>query len=388
MLLKPFSLALIASFALYGGEDILSSTKKNTFDLKRKQTIINSDIEKRELIGKVIVSVDQSTDTLNDVETDTTTSTIAFSQDIFKSGGIYYAVQYANAKKDYGLNSVKYEKNQAIVSAYTILYSIKKLELQIEKQKLLIANQDIDIRMKKEQYLAGIVDSSFLNNAIIVKTSQENTLLDLQTSRDKLIEDFKNISDLQYTDIALKPLFIPAEQEYFDRNLELKTTNALIEQNSYYKNMVVTKYLPTVTFDAYYAQVESTTTTDRQGYGLTVSMPFGVNTFNDIETSKINVMLARNQMEETQRSERNFYNQTLENIKRVEKKRNLALEDLSRYDALIAQVSELLSAQMKTSDDLTIMQNSKKIREIDLKIYDIDRELEILPMYGKMDIDI
>ncbi|MCV6607337.1 MAG: TolC family protein [Campylobacterales bacterium] len=397
-LLQLFSLLLITGVFVFGSDEILSNIKKNELDLKEKQTIIGAEILEKSWINPLTLSLSQSSDKLGaPTEIDSTKATISFNQDLFRSGGIYYAIKYANAKKEGGLYSVKYQRNLAVVNGYTILLSINKLKLQIDKQKLLIENQAIDIKTKREQFLAGVINSSLLNTAIIDQSRNENTLLDLETSYEKLIDDFKNISDKDHKDIFIPNLEMPREVDYMLNNLELLVNDRTIEENNYFKKMTVAKFMPKVTLNTYYTQ-DSTTTkaptgvTDSDssyyGYGLTFSIPLSVNSFREVESSKIDYLLAKNTLSDKKRSESNYYRKSLGNIKRIEKKIALALNDQILYDSLISQTQEQLEAQMKTEDDLKVMNNSKNIRSLDLDIYQIDKKLEILPILAKMNIDI
>ena len=47
-------------------------------------------------------------------------------------------------------------------------------------------------------------------------------------------------------------------------------------------------------------------------------------------------------------------------------------------------INEEKDAQIKTQSDLDTLQNSQKIKSIDLKIYEIDKQIELLEMYAKL----
>ncbi|NQY93303.1 MAG: transporter, partial [Campylobacteraceae bacterium] len=44
---------------------------------------------------------------------------------------------------------------------------IKKQNIRIQKQNLLIKNAVIDVERKKEQVLNGLIDTSYLDNSIL-----------------------------------------------------------------------------------------------------------------------------------------------------------------------------------------------------------------------------
>ena len=60
-----------------------------------------------------------------------------------------------------------------IGDAISILFNLKKTKLEQEKLKYQIKNDTIDIRQKRDSYDAGLLDSSFLDQAILKKSQDE-----------------------------------------------------------------------------------------------------------------------------------------------------------------------------------------------------------------------
>jgi hypothetical protein len=46
---------------------------------------------------------------------------------------------------------------------------------------------------------------------------------------------------------------------------------------------------------------------------------------------------------------------------------------------------ELESAGMKTASDVQTLKNSKEIKSLDMKIYDIEKQLELLEIYDRLE---
>lgn len=380
MLLRIFSFSILAFTVLNGGEEILSQMKKSTLDAQKKSAILNSEKTKNswilnsESMGSR-VSYRQTTDRYakTGVESESTSTAISLSQDVFRSGGIWYAIDYANAKKELGLTNVEMSRNAQIVAAYSALIGIRKYELSEKKQKLFIRNSELDIKRKREQYLAGLVDVSLLNSAIIGKTSQENVLLDLITGKEELIATFETMSDRDYKTVTLPKLKIPAKDKYISHNLALKSSKSTIDSADSLSKITSAKYLPKVTVSASYSEVDNQSYQGGvNGYGVSISMPISVSTFKDIEVAKLDALIAKNNHEIAKQKEEKAYDRIMQDLRRVEKKLTLAQKDMELYATLLLQTKEQYRAGLKTKDDLETMANSKKIRALDKEVYKLD----------------
>jgi hypothetical protein len=83
---------------------------------------------------------------------------IVMDQPIFKSGGIYYGIKFAEASYLYNKYSIDVAKRKMIKEAVSLLMQIKQTNLNIQKQALQIDNSRINLEQKKEQYLNGQLD--------------------------------------------------------------------------------------------------------------------------------------------------------------------------------------------------------------------------------------
>ena len=59
-------------------------------------------------------------------------------------------------------------------------------------------------------------------------------------------------------------------------------------------------------------------------------------------------------------------------------------EDIEVYDSILSIINEEKEAELKTQSDLDTLQNSAKIKNLDKKIYQIDKQLTLLDMYVKL----
>ena len=265
-------------------EEILSSERIELFELDAKQANEDSTKLKKDWINPITYKYSKNYGESYDTEK----SFISIDQPIFKTGGIYLAIQYATASRKYAHLNIDLQRKALIKDATTMLFNIHKLDYSIEKQILLVKNGEIDIERKKEQVMNGFADTSALDNAILDTNVRKNALADLKFQRVELINNFNNISSGEYQSFNLPKLSMVNQEQFILANLNIARTKADIESKSNFSGMTVAKYLPTVgaTFD--YTKYHTTnnpsiTTEDAQNYGIYISMPLDTRTFNDVQ---------------------------------------------------------------------------------------------------------
>jgi len=318
---------------------------------------------------------------------------ISLNQSIFKSGGIWAAIKYANAKRIASLYGVKLNRKNLIALVIELAYKLRQTNLRIQKQKLLIQNAHIDVKVKEDAYLAGTLDSTFLDQALLQKNAKELALLDLLEQKAQLKKNLHDLSDgvpAQLPRFALVP-----QKSYLAKNLTLKEGQAKIKAAKYYRWMSIARYLPTLSvmaeydyqrmrgslyFPAYSYQDHYHT------YGFRVSMPlWDFNAPKQIQKAKITYLQATNRLAQAKRERQNLYTKTLRTLQLLDKKIALAKEDERIYTNLLRQTKDLFKAGEKTSYDVQTLQNSLQARRLDQKIYDIDRQIELLRLYKEID---
>ena len=82
--------------------------------------------------------------------------------------------------------------------------------------------------------------------------------------------------------------------------------------------------------------------------------------------------------------EKTFFKTKLEKLSMLDERLQITKDDLEVYDSILKIINEEKDAQIKTQSDLDTLQNSQKIKSIDLKIYEIDKQIELLEMYAKL----
>ena len=124
---------------------------------------------------------------------------------------------------------------------------------------------------------------------------------------------------------------------------------------------------------------------DYYDYGISVSIPLDINTFRDIESAKVDYLKAQVVQKDKQRELKALYEQVMHNIKNFDKKIALSNENIELYSKLLDDTKKLYTAGYKTEYDVNRLQNSLQIQYIDTKIYEIDKQLELLNLYEMYD---
>ena len=310
-------------------------------------------------------------------------SIIAINQPIFKSGGIYNAIKYAQNIKSSSELSLDLQRKSLITQALTIAYNIQKLDLQIKKQQLNLENAQIDLKIKKESVFNGLLDISFLNNAIITKNNLKSALLDLKYQKESLLLSFKNLSSKDIKEIKLPILEQISIESYNKNNLNLQKTQVDIKTQKNIQWMTTSQYLPSVNVN-YSKTINHTADTDVDTYGFNVVVPLNVKGYYDSGAAKVEYLKAQKDFEIEKIEERNFFYQKELKLKTIDAQITLTNENILSYSELLDQTIELENVGLKTKDDIKVLENSKKSEQLNLSIYAIDKQLELLEIYGKL----
>lgn len=390
MYLKPYSLFLIASLStLVASEDVLSQNKKDNLNFSYEKAIEDSNKLKKDWINPITYKF-----IYNDGENyDTQRSFISISQPIFKSGGIYYAIKYANSMEKYSSTSIDVQRKELIKQTINLLFQIKKINISIQKQELLIKNAKLDIERKKEQVLNGILDTSFLDNSIIEANMKENGLIDLEYQKITLLNNLANLSDKKYRELQLPILSIVNNEEFINKNIYIKKAKEDIDTSYWMKNMITSNYLPTVNFTADYTKYHETdnhptlTKDGTTNVGFNITIPLDIKYSYNIESYKIAYLQKRTTLKDKKQEELSIFKNTMAKITSLDKKIVIAKKDVELYDSLLTQMIEQLTVGIKTQSDVDTMINSKNIKTLDIKSLNIDKQIELLEIYSRVEND-
>jgi outer membrane protein TolC len=389
-LIRLVSLSLLVSFLnASDNSSLLSALKQEKLDIDKKQVELESENLKYDWVKQIVGSYSASSyDGRKGVVDNSQSFSISVDQPIFKSGGIYYAIQYSGANREFLRLSTTLSEQNLIKSVIASWLMIKKYDLQIQRQNYLIENAKIDIIRKKEQYEAGLLDSSFLDQAILTKTSLEKNLIDMESARYTQLMTFESLSDTNYIDVTPPTFKMVNENDYINKSLAIAQQDSQTKRAEYIKKMTIANYLPTLSlFAGYYNNSDNSNINDDtyNQVGLKVSMPlFDINRGRTIELKQLDYLKAKLEMQDVAKEEGNLYKDYVKKIEFLDKKIDIAIKDTELYDSLILSTKELYEAGEKTKYDVDNLSNSKQTMILDKKIYKIDVQRVLLDVYAKM----
>lgn len=370
------------SFTTLNANEILSPTQLEILKLTSQQALDDSKKIKIDWINPITYTYTYKKDERLGTSR---VSVISINQPIFRSGGIYSAIKYASNLKESSDIAIELQKKALVKRALNIVLNIQKLNLQIYKQKLLIANAIIDLKIKKESVFNGLLDISFLNNALISKNQKKSTLLDLEYNKESLINSFDNLSNVDFKNIKV-PIFKQIDEEMFIKNnINLQKGMIDIQAKKHQKWMTTARYLPTINVN--YNYTKNHTLRDKNTfYGFNVVVPLDFKGYYDSGSAKVSYLKDQKKYELLNIEENNFFKTANLKLAMLDKKILLTKQNIKAFDQLVGQTKELADVGMKTKQDIKILKNSQNGEKLNLKILSIDKQIEFLEIYSRINL--
>lgn len=369
---------------------ILSHLKNRELEYDKQNALQNAIQTKRSWINPVILQYQY-----NKSYTDGTFSatakiySVSVNQPIFKSGAIYYSIRYANLQKNYSLASLEIQKRALIKQAYDLVYEYKITNLNEEILKLQIQNAKINVKRKKEEFASGEADSSELDNAILNLNSLKLSLADLKISKKQIENSFANISDLNISEVKLPVFKAISKKEFLNDNLNyyMAKINAKMQKDLY--KMQIGNQLFTVSLNGNYAYQKNETPlgyTNQHTYsfGFSVTLPLSVNAKPQIEQAKIAYLKSKISLMDKKRELINNFDFIVYQIKTLKRKLKIYDQNIKIYDNLIKNIKDSIKAGNATEDDLTVMENSRKVAVLNKKIIKLQIQQLLLDLYYQL----
>jgi outer membrane protein TolC len=391
VLKKLLILFSIVTAVAWSGSDLqnyLSDEKNLIFNFQQQQSNVQSGMLQNSWISPVTVSYQKDWKPQDNGKTKTTEAfSIGIDQPIFKSGGIYFGIKYAQALRGANQKEIALQKRQLIAQATEMLFRYRKTKLQIQKLRLLTSNGAIAVQRQEEMYGAGMIDSTLLDQTILARNRDNAQLLDLELALRQLRANFRFLSDKNPDKLRLPKLKLISLKRYGKKNLKLAAEKLHAQEKQYSSKMTWTKYLPTVTAYARYRRTDELTPGTMKGYknyGIRVSMPLSVNAPADIEASRLGYLLAQVKVRDQRKIIHAEYALVRSSLYYLDRKISLAKRDESLYRRLLKSTRNLHKAGEKTRLDVRTMENSLKMKKLDRRIYYIDKQLQMLKLYAKV----
>jgi outer membrane protein TolC len=385
--------ALFVAAALIAGDAPLSSLKKEELRLERKKAETEASKLETSWINPINMSYTyQKGNQFPNQEFQN--FVISLDQPIFKSLGIWEAIKYARAKRGESLSAVEQKRKELLSQVYLLAFTYKKELLLLQKQELALQNARIDVEVKREQYLSGELDGTFLDSAILKKNQLALSLIDLKQNLEDTKRELANLSDLSPEEIKLPHLKLVPKNEFLGKNLELRKEKKSRQAARHFKNMTISRYLPSLSLFYNYNYQKSLGSqffpqfqySDHYStYGFRLSMPlFDINSFKEIESAKLDFLKSEVLLLDKRREQDNLFKNIKKRLELLRKKMELTKEDVKLYESLVEDTKARLEAGEKTLYDLKTMQNSLKQKRLDMKIFAIEEQILLLELYKRM----
>ncbi|CAA6824284.1 MAG: Unknown protein [uncultured Sulfurovum sp.] len=370
--------------------DVLSSDKSELLKYQNEQNSVQSNQLENSWINPVVLQYSKNYSTQFGETIDTQQFIISVDQPIFKMGGIWSAIKYAKALGQANSLDIELQKRQLISQALTILFNLKKSKYQLEKLELSIKNDNLDIQIQKESYEEGLSNRTLYDQAMLKRNQDITSKLELALSITKLENDFSLLSDSSPYALKLPNFGMIDQERYIAEQLELQRDTLRVEEKKHNKFMTLSQYLPEVSVTGRYTNEDlnplfagpgSSLKREYFNYGFKVTLPLSVNSFDDVQNSKIAYLNAQTTLNEKKKIVANNFKLSQKRLEIIDKKIALSMDDERHYQSMLVTAEDLEKLGDQTGLDTEIVANSVGIRALDQEIYKIDAQLELLGLY-------
>lgn len=386
--MKKILLILSTTIILYADSTPLSPQKKDILDLKRQQIEKDMSVSQKSWISPLMLSVSvNKSEGSAQTDTQTKSAGVSWQQDLFRSGGIYYTIKNSKATGAANLLGIDIQEASYLKQLYTLKAQTLRDVLKKEQNGLTLKNMDIDLLITKAKYKAGLSDISELNQATLNRDNARTNLIIVKNTLSSEIFELKKLTNSDNTDTIIMPNIQTITQEqYLAQNLELlQYKEQDIAQESSWKKTQAS-YLPKLTFNGSYAQKDvQTNLTSYNGnaynYGLTLSMPLDVSTFDSIESAKMQYMQVKSSQLDRQLELKQEYDKHINNIKDYKEKITVAQQMIDMYNELYDFTKKQVKTGFKSRYELQSLRNSLKIQTLEKKIQNYNILIEKTSLY-------
>lgn len=369
---------------------LLSEEKQTVLRLQKEVYDAEHEKLRTNWIAPLNLSGSYSFDKSAQGEYRSTTESVSASinQDIFRSGGITYQIAYADAKKEREILSRLKEIADLNEQLFTTLLSYRKTLYQKEQSLQKLKNYEIEIFIKRQLFEAGKADITELNNALMDKSTELKNLVSLEYTMAEQRFEIAKISDIDPASFELPRFELIDEESYVGGQFDLRYTRANTQTLRYSYDVTASDYLPSVALNAAlgyqnYDPINRTGDYEGRYYstGVSVTLPLTYNASATIQEAKATYLKEAAAAADKQREIRAGYAQSIEKIKSYRSAIAITNQNLLLYGDLIKAIRSGVDAGTKTGYDLQTLQNSKTIEEYDLKINEINIQIELAKLH-------
>ncbi|MDH4944336.1 TolC family protein [Sulfurimonas sp. C5] len=374
----------------YAEDVVLTVDKKKILDEKKKSIKAGAKAQRYEWLSPVNLSASHTQQYSDKTNTRSGLSQLSasFSQNIFRSGGIYYTIKYADDKYSYDALSLEQQNKNYQKEIILSTLRIKKYELQLKQSEYLIENKKITLFLKQTQYEVGDIDITLLNDALMEKNTEQTNYVLLQETLASEQLELQKYTDVSAESISLPTFSLIDEITYnkYNYNIAMAKQQNNVTYDSYKKGMA--DYLPSVKFNAQatYTSYDSGAVVLNQNgtlysAGLVLNIPLDYNAFASVEEKYASHLEQLAQTNDTQREEILEYKKTLLAINRYKEVNKILQENLELYTKLRKITKKAFETGYKTGYDVQILDNSISSAKLEIEINKINIQLELAKLH-------
>ncbi|MFH0709132.1 MAG: TolC family protein [Pseudomonadota bacterium] len=387
-----FPILAFCSMAVSAADNMtLLSNEKQTI-LQKQQEIYDSEHEKLRTnwIAPINLNATYEYDksALGDTHSDMKRASASVSQDIFRSGGITYQIQYADAKMQ--TNSITLQMQIASLNQqlFTALLSVQKSLLQLEQSRLRLDNHEIALFIKRHLYDAGKADITELNNVLMLKSSELKTYASAKYAIAQQRFEVTKISDIDPNTFSIPSFELIQKEDFLQNQFEVQYARAQSDTLQKLYDVTRTNYLPSLAVNGNIGyqsydpkELSGSYSGNYYGAGVSLNLPLVYNASSTIQEAKASYLQEVATSADKRRELESTYTQTIEKIESYREYIAITTHNLALYDDLIQATQAGVDSGTKTGYDLQTLKNSKKIEELEIKINEINIQTELAKLH-------
>jgi outer membrane protein TolC len=124
---------------------------------------------------------------------------------------------------------------------------------------------------------------------------------------------------------------------------------------------------------------------NKEAVGISISLPLYFNGYTEYERAQLNFLKSTVVLRESKDEEQKFFFKSLKNMATIDQKKHIANDDKNRYKSLLTRVEALYNNGLESEHTLLRLQNSYKIRELDLIDLELDKTMIMIDVYAKVE---
>lgn len=358
--------------------ELLKKNKQDIIKQKQKEIEFNTQKLKYNWISPLNISTSLSkSDIYNKAVSD---ASINLNQDVFRSGGIFYRLKYADVKLKYDLTSLAKQNSSLYENLFIGLLNLKKLNFSLNQTHYNLLNSDIEVFLKTQQYKTGEADITELNRALREKNSVLKTELIAKLAIVEKEIELKKLTDMPLSEIVLPQFELMTQDEYEKLNYSLNEARLNLEVSNEEHKILRSNYLPAISINGAYGYRDNPNLNidgDYYQVGIALNMPLDYNEKATLEEQKAAKMRKKLEIIDTQINELSVYEQRNSKIKNYQEHNEVTKKNIELYSELIEIIQKALDAGLKTGYDLQTLQNTKAVDELEIGINEINIQIEL-----------